>query len=68
MSRASSSASTETSDDVISAGPIGESVAACARVEGRMTRTSTTLDWGPGMKLGTEAVSPRRCDGTSCQR
>jgi hypothetical protein len=42
MSRASSGASTETSDDVIaiSAGPVGQSVAdrARARVEGRMTR------------------------------
>ena len=42
MSRASSSASTETSDDVIviSAGPVGQSVAdrARARVEGCMTR------------------------------
>jgi hypothetical protein len=39
MSRASSSASTETSDDVIviSAGPIGQSVLDRARVEGRTT-------------------------------
>jgi hypothetical protein len=40
MSRASSSASTETSDDVIviSAVPIGQSVVHRARVEGRTTR------------------------------